>query len=553
MPKQHLLYFALAGLTMGSAATAGSISQADVTRYLEQSTWGPTSDAVTACQKLGSIDKCLAAEFKIPATLYRVPAEMPPSSGLGCPKGSPATCPRDHYSQYPNQVEFFKHALTGHDQLRQRVAYALHQILVVSGVKIPQPGYYAPYLNVLLDDAFGNFRQLLENITLNPAMGHYLDMVNNDKPSANGKTSPNENYAREVLQLFSIGLNWLNDDGSILLDKQNQPIPTYDQDSIEGFAHVFTGWTFANRNSSSASHFPNPVNYADPMALYRDSKGQDIHHDKSVKTLLSLTPGGMVTTLPANQDAELDLKDALDNIFNHPNVGPYIGKQLIQHLVTSNPSPDYVSRVTQAFNTGKSHGFGSGKRGDMQAVIAAILLDPSARGSAPASANFGHLREPVQFVVNTLKTLNAHSDGFLNPYTHIMGQDLFYPATVFNYYPHQYQAPGTVLQGPEFGIDSSTNALAHENFVNELVFGKIQPDKTSSGSGFDLTPLSKLAVNPTELVAQLNRQFMHGAMSAYMQSELLTAINHVPAKETKLRAQTALYLVLASGQYQIQR
>jgi uncharacterized protein (DUF1800 family) len=532
---------------------AGSINQADATRFLEQAAWGSDSASLQNCEKLSSISQCLAKQFNYSPSLYPVTAAFPANSSVGCPAGSAKTCFRDNYTQYQNQVEFFNHALTGQDQLRQRVAFALHQILVVSGVKISQPSYFAPYLNVLQENAFGNFRQLLEDITLNPAMGHYLDMVNNNKPSANGKLSSNENYAREVLQLFTIGLYWLNADGSQMLDSQKLPIPTYSQDTIENFALVFTGWTYADPGSASAGKFPNAVNYADPMVLYRNKNGLDQNHDKSAKILLSLSPNGHPVNLPANQDGKTDLKEALDNIFNHPNVGPFIGKQLIQHLVTSNPSSAYVKRVTEAFNSGSSHGFGSGKRGDLQAVIAAILLDQEARGATPAGPEFGRLREPVQLVVNVLKALNAESDGILNEETLPMGQNLFNSPTVFNYYPHEYTVPGLILQGPEFGIASSSQLLTRENFVNTVLFGKIQPDSTSSGTTVDFSQYTNLANTPDVLVNQLNQDFLHGGMPQLMQTQLLAAIESVPANDPKLRAQTALYLVLASGQYQVQR
>ena len=549
----RLIGFAGVTLLSVSLAQAGSLSAADSVRFLEQSSWGATSTSIQNCQQLGSFNSCLLAQFNTPAGLYPVPPAAPENASVFCPQGSPASCHRDNYTQYPNQVVFFNHALTGQDQLRQRVAFALHQILVVSGVKIKQPSFMAPYLNVLLNDAFGNYRQLLQDITLNPAMGHYLDMVNNDKQSSDGKITPNENYAREVMQLFTIGLYWLNADGTQILDTQNQPIPTYTQDTIEGFAHVFTGWTFADPSGGTAGKFPNPRNYVYPMVLFRNSKGLDLHHDKGSKTLLSLSPNSLPVTLPANQDGQVDLTEALDNIFNHPNVGPFIGKQLIQHLVTDNPSPAYVSRVATAFNQGKSFGFGSGKRGDMQAMIAAILLDDEARGALKSDPNYGRLREPAQFVLNVLRTANAQSDGILNQQTAAMGQDIFYPPTVFNYYPHSYRAPGTTLEGPEYGIDSSSQALARENFIHKLVFSQILPAGDLIGTSIDLTQLSALSAQPASLVNQLDQVYLHGTMTTNMRNQLLSTITAISANKPGLRAQTALYLLLASGHYQVQR
>jgi len=539
-------------VTSSSLAKATSLNSADIERFLEQSSWGPSYQATQSCQQLGSFESCLLEQINTPPRLYPLITAAPQNSNQLCPKGSPASCYRDNYTQYPNQVIFFNNALTGADQLRQRVAFALHQILVVSGVKITQPSYMVPYLNILLNDAFGNYRNLLQDITLNPAMGRYLDMVNNDKPNTAGTINPNENYAREVMQLFTIGVNWLNPDGTLMLDHQNQPIPTYNQDTVEGYAHVFTGWTYANPASSSASKFPNSVNFADPMVLFRDSKSLDAHHDKGSKILLSLSPNATAVTLPAKQDGLVDLNAALDNLFNHPNVGPFIGKQLIQHLVTSNPSPAYINRVSTAFNTGKSNGFGTGQRGDMQAVIAAILLDDEARGALKTDVNYGRLREPVQFILNILRTSNGQSDGILNQLTSAMGQNLFNSPTVFNYYPHSYMLLGTEVDGPEFGINTSTAAIARENFINSLVFSKINITG-STGTSINVSQLNTLAANPSDLINVLDQVFLHSTMDQNMRTQLLTLIKSIPANNPLLRSQTAVYLVLTSSQYQVQR
>ena len=266
---------------------------------------------------------------------------------------------------WPVQTRFYTNALYGPDQLRQRVAFALHQIIVVSGVDITLPSRLTPYLQVLDRNAFGNYRNLLQEITLNPAMGNYLDMAGNTS------TNPNENYAREVLQLFTIGLYQLNQDGTPVLDGSGQPIPAYDQNVVNAFARVFTGWNFATAPATGI------VNYIDPLVA------TESRHDTKAKTLLQ------GVTLPPNQKAAKDLSDALDNIFQHPNVPPFISKQLIQHLVTSNPSPSYVRRVADVFTNN-----GSGVRGDLKAVVRAILLDPEAAANPAPEAGKGHLRIP---------------------------------------------------------------------------------------------------------------------------------------------------------------
>ncbi len=518
-------------------------SQADVIRFLEQATFGPSDALRTHVQRVG-LEAYLDEQFAAPVSTYPNLLQQPASSSDGCPAGSPSTCTRDNYTMFPLQVAFFRNALTGEDQIRQRVALALHEVLVVSGVKIQQPSEVAPYLNMLQQDAFGNYRTLLADLTLNPAMGHYLDMVNNDAPVPTSTTSPNENYAREVLQLFSIGVNQLNPDGTAVVDGSGNPVPTYVQDTIEDFAHVFTGWTYAPfAGLAPVKH--DPANFLAPMVLYRNSAGLDTNHDKGTKTLLSY-PGNVNSTIPANLVGNVELGEALDNIFNHPNVGPFIGKQLIQHLVTSNPSPAYVARVSAAFDNN-----GGGVRGDMKAVVRAVLMDPEARGNVKTDSAYGHLREPVLFITGLLRAFPSTTDGELAAQANAMGQNLFNSPTVFSYYPHEYLIPGTTVQGPEFGIQSSSAAEARLNFVNSLTTSGIRT--SDGGTMIDLTSLLPLAGAPASLAGKLNEMLLHGTMSAGMASAVTAAVAAVPATNPVLRVETAVYLVAGSSQYQVQR
>lgn len=517
-------------------------ASADVIRFLEQATFGPTPSLTAHVQAIG-LDGYLQEQFAAPASTYPTLPQQPLNPADGCPTGSPANCRRDNYSMYPLQVQFFTNALSGEDQLRQRVALALHEILVVSGVKIQQPSMMSLYLNMLQQDAFANYRQILYDLTLNPAMGHYLDMVNNDAPVPGGGVSPNENYAREVLQLFSIGVNQLGPDGTAMIDGNGDPVPAYDQDTIEGFAHVFTGWTYAPFGGAPLLKH-DPPNFLASMVLFRNTLGADTNHDKGEKVVLSYA--GTSGTLAANQDGDLDLQQAIDNIFNHPNVGPFIGKQLIQHLVTSNPSPAYVARVAAVFANN-----GAGVRGDMKAVVRAVLMDPEARGAAKSDPNYGHLREPVLFITSVLRAFNPRSDGVLAQQASAMGQNLFNSPTVFSYYPHEYLIPGTTLQGPEFGIESSSSAEARLNFVNALTSTGIRT--AGMGTTIDLTPLQQVAGDPSVLVDTLSTQLLHGTMSQEMRAAVIDAVSAVPASNPQLRAQTAVYLVAGSSQYQIAR
>lgn len=523
--------------------SAPSVGESDAVRFLEQTTFGPNSQLIDRVQSIG-LDEMLQNEFSVPMSIYPDLVPFPADSSIGCPTGSDPNCFRDNYTMYPLQVKFFLNALYGDDQLRQRVAFALHQIFVVSGVTIDQPSSMAPYLNLFVRGAFGNYRQLLYDVTLNPAMGRYLDMANNDKRS--GSASPNENYAREIIQLFSIGLFKLNQDGSLQLDAAGQPIPTYDQSTIIGFAKIFTGWTYAPLPGTT-SHWTNPENYLAPMVAFQN------HHDLSAKPLLN----GVISA--ANQAAKKDLVFALDNIFNHPNVAPFICKQLIQHLVTSNPSLGYVSRVSAVFNNN-----GAGVRGDLKAVVTAILLDEEARCAdvtncaSSRDVNYGHLRSPILLITNLLRAFSAVSDGVsLSDRARNMGQEPFNPPTVFSYYRPNYIIPNTTLLGPEFNIQSSSAAIQRANFANTMVFSRI--GTPPGGTAIDLTGLqarSTSDVTGAALVDELNRLLMHGAMSAEMRTKILQTITALPsatAANHLQRARWALYLVATSSQYQVAR
>jgi uncharacterized protein (DUF1800 family) len=521
------------------------MSAADAARLLEQASFGPTPSEVSRVAALG-FDGYVKEQLAMAPTGYSGFAYTPHTAPPNCkydptnPTGAASLCARDNYSLFQVQRQFFENALTGPDQLRQRVALALSQIFVTSGVEIYEAYGMAAYQNLLLRDAFGNYRQLIEDVTLSPVMGHYLDMANNDKPNATRGTSPNENYAREVMQLFSIGVNALNADGTLRLDAQNQPTPTYDQAVIEGMASVFTGWSYPPRPGASPA-WTNPINFEGTMTSFPD------HHDSGSKLLLD----GVYA--PAGQTPEQDLKLALDTVFNHPNVGPFIGRQLIQHLVTSNPSPAYVARVAAVFADN-----GQGLRGDLAAVVRAILSDVEARGDAPSSAAAGHLREPALFITGVLRGLGAKSDGaYLVGQASAMGQPIFTPPTVFNFFPPSYQLPGTATFAPEFFIHNAATALARANFLQALVYGGgAPPDATvinSIGTTVDLTPLAAAATSPDALVNQLSLQLMHGSLSSAAHNTIATALGALAAADTLGQARAATYLVASSFQYQVER
>ncbi len=512
----------------------GSPPAAAAARFLQNSTWGPTSDLISHVQTVG-YNQFLQEQFSATISDYPTLPLVPSTPAVDCPANS--TCRRDNYTLYPVQTRFFTNALYGDDQLRQRVAFALHQIVVVGGVNIGQgyPSRFTPYLQILNRDAFGNFRQLLYDITLNAAMGTYLNMANNNK------SAPNENYAREVLQLFTIGLNRLNLDGSLVHDAQSQNVPTYEQTTVNAFARVFTGWTFA------AAQTPGITNYIDPMRAVQSN------HDVKVKTLLR------GVTLPANQTALKDLNDGLDNIFQDPNVGPFIGRQLIQHLVTSNPSPAYIARIAGVFNDN-----GYGVRGDLQAVVRAVLMDSEALTSFTPDSQSGHLIHPAVLIARLLRSFNARSvdgtgqsDGYLDPQSVNMGMEVFSPPSVFSYFSPFGSVPGFSLRGPEFGLLNTSTAVRRADFVNTMVFSRIAVGANypfnPNGTSLDFSTFLPLAGDPATLVDSLNTLMMSGEMSSDMRTSIITAVQAVAGSNSLKRVRTAVYLIASSNQYQVER
>src|SRR3989440_3861583 len=373
---------------------SGPPTAAAAGRFLSQATFGATDALIAQVQSQG-YDAFLNAQFAAPMSSHLAFVDAAVAA-LPSPSPSPSATPNQPTLTMTNDA-WWTNAVAAQDQLRQRVAFALSETLVVSinSAGLGNRPFALPtYYDVLVRDAFGNYRQLLEDITLNPAMGAYLNMLQNDKANPSRGTLPNENYARELMQLFSIGLYNLNLDGSLTLSSSGFPIATYGQTEILGTAAVLTGWTYAQPGAPNPVLFPGAAaqSWRDPMINIAS------HHQTDAKNLLN----GVV--LPANQTAAQDLKTALDTIFNHPNVGPFICRQLIQRLVTSNPSPGYVYRVVAVFNDN-----GQGVRGDLKAVVRAILMDYDARVGFVTVQGAGHEREPVVRVTNLLRAFSATS------------------------------------------------------------------------------------------------------------------------------------------------
>jgi len=473
-------------------------------RLLEQASWGPDPQSVADVQKQG-VKNWVAAQIALPATTITTP-----------PSGSGATYEKS---------QFLTNVMTAPDQLRQRVAFALSEIFVISDLKIDVTGL-VPYYNLLAQDAFANFRQLMEDVTLSPSMGNYLDMVNNAKPASGAL--PNENYARELMQLFTIGTVELNNDGTEKLDAQGNTIPIYGETDIQQLARALTGWTYPG----TAGHFWNPQNYVGSMISV------DSYHDTTAKTFLG-------QTTPSGQTSTADLKAALDTIFNHPNVGPFIATRLIQQLVTSNPSPAYVKRIAKIFaNDGK------GTRGNLAAVVKAILLDSEARaGDQPKKAikTSGHLREPLLYALAMLRALQATvgPNNSLAYYIDDMGELIFEPPSVFNYYSPLYHINDGALAAPEFQIMTPSTAVIRANYVDRTLRSNLGTDVT-----VDLSPFVALAANPSALLDAVSNAFFGGAMPDSMRSTITTALAAEPSKT--LQARYALYLAASSAFYQVE-
>lgn len=500
-------------ITAATAATAtfipstpGGTTDADAIRFLEQATWGPTPTSIAHFQSIG-MTAFLAEQFNATPSPYPDPVDD--SNSLG-----------------PLQDQWFHNVFHGQDQLRQRVAFALSQLFVVSARGVGSDDQMIPYQRMLHNGAFGNFYDLMRGVTLSPTMGRYLDMVNNDKTEPGSGLLPNENYARELLQLFSIGLNLLNPDGSEVLDGSGQPIPTYDQNVIVNLSRVFTGWTYPTRPGETL-RWRNPSHYAGPM------EAVESHHDTEQKVLMNSF------VIPAGGTAQVDLDAALTHIFQHQNVGPFVATRLIRNLVTSNPSPEYIQRVATVFD-----GDQSGVRGNMQAVLTAIFTDPEA---TTVITDGGHLREPILYAMALLRALQAdvQLDNPLYSRTNDMGQPLFSSPSVFNFFSPLYKIPGTNLFGPEYEIHTLTGVIARANFVNRVVTNGL-----GGGTTVDLSAFEAVASDAGRLVADVERALLHENLTDAERQSIITAVSVSDSATT--RARTAVYLVATSAKYQIQ-
>ena len=486
-------------------------------RFLDQATWGPTPADIQYLQLKG-FTKWLNEQFLMQ------PSDLPDQPLLDA-SGKTNT------DFTPLQRAFFENAVNAPDQLRQRVAFALSEIWVVSAVTV-RPAYaYAPYYRLFLQNAFGNYRDIMKALTLSPAMGTYLNMANNNKGNPAKGTAANENYARELMQLFTIGLTQLNPDGTPLLDGNGIPKPTYDQAVVTNTARALTGWTYPPAPGAT-SKANNPAYYIGQMIPV------ETNHDMNSKVIV----GG--TFVPPNQTAEQDLDAVLDALMAQPTMAPFISRQLIQHLVTSKPSPAYVQRVAGVFSDN-----GAGVAGDLRAVIKAILTDREARDgdspSMPGYANFGHLREPVMFLTDILRAFDAQltPTSVIYNYATQLGQNLFFPTTVFSYFSPLY-ALDDGTPAPEFQIYTTQTATTRANIVAAIIYGTL--DKNTK---LDYSEFLPYGGDIPTLLDHIAYVFLHHSMSPELQQAATGAASAVTTPLA--RVQAALYIVLTSSEYQV--
>jgi uncharacterized protein (DUF1800 family) len=556
------------------------VTATDAARFLTQATFGPTKAEIDALTG-GSIDTWLTTQLALPFTSHRTAVQDDKAN-----YGGSGSFTNWNATYAPNrQSAWFKTALTAPDQLRQRVALALSELFVVSDVSLGDDSEAEPlaaYYDILGNGAFGNFRTLLENVTLNPMMGLYLSSLRNSKADPKTGQTPDENYAREVMQLFTIGLNQLQPDGTLVLDPTTGlPVATYTQTTITEMAKVFTGWGYPSTNANAFRSAAR--NYYSPMQNFASN------HDTTAKNLSPV----LATSLPAGQTGAQDLAAALDALFNHANTPPFVAKSLIQRLVTSNPSPAYVYRVAQKFVDN-----GSGVRGDLGAVVRAILTDYEARSPAVAAGqSFGKLKEPLLRLTGLMRSVGASSTsgrflGYQNTVDSVpitgttpkpatadqinkspttfsvtrldgvqssLAEAALRSPTVFNFYHPDYVLPGALASAglvvPEFEITDDNYAIRVPNSFRTFTLANVPTTPAGPYTlALDLTYEAGLASTPSALLDHLNLVLCAGNMPAATKTRIITALAALPAStDARTRAQSAVLLTLTSPAAAIQK
>lgn len=538
-----------------------SLTATEASRFLSQSTFGPDAQSIDKLVADG-LESWLVAEFAKPPSLHLetvlagLPEDGSAVDGMGNLRAEVVLLPSH---------SFWNRAIKGNDQLRQRMAYALSQILVVSTnsnlINFPQT--LAHYMDILTEGAFGNYRDLLENVTYSPAMATYLTYFRNEKADPISGRVPDENYAREFLQLFTVGLVELNPDGTPVIQSDGSQVELYDNDDITELAKVFTGL------SVGGVPFYQRLRALPPEAYYSPLVGFDEFHSAEPKNFLGIS-------IPANTAAEQTIDMALDGIFAHPNLGPFLARQLIQRFVTSAPTSAYVARVAAAFEDGSyalpsGDSVGSGARGDLQAVIAAILFDTQARDEAPAARDdFGKLREPVLRFTHWARAFQVNSADASNERilrntssSELLGQHPYRSPSVFNFYRPGYVAPGTEtgsagLAAPELQIVDASSVVGYPNVMTLYALGRSPKldDDVQDAFVADYRAEADLATDITALLDHLDLLLTHGTLQADTRQRIgsiLDAVGTSSEEDLQLRARVASILVMTSPEYIVLR
>lgn len=520
----------------GGSSSSSNITSAQASRFLSQGGLAATDDEINQVKFL---------DFALWIKQWSSTAPSSTCWDWLVSQGYEAETYR--YSASPSDYAIWHQLITAPDQLRMRVALALSEFFVVSinGLPTQWPQFaMAGYWDMLCSNAFGNFRTLLEAVTKSPAMGIYLSSRGNRKEDPATGRAPDENYAREVMQLFTIGLWELNLDGTPKTDGSGNPIETYNQDTITNLARVFTGWDLDTTSSPSTA----TTQFRLPMQFIAS------RHSTLASTFLG-------TTIPAGTDGVAALKTALDTLFNHPNVGPFFCRQMIQRLVTSNPSPAYVTRVASAFNNN-----GGGVRGDLNTVFRAILLDPEARGAEYIGLpNGGRLREPMLRFIQWARTFNATSaagtwkiSDLSDPASRLAQSPLRSPS-VFNYFRPGYTPPHTALAtanlvAPEFQITNEPTVAGYINFMQSVISSGTAYNSATSANDITAPYTAELALasDPVALVKRLNLNLAANQLSAATETTISTAVASIAIGSTSgplNRVRAAILLVMACPEY----
>lgn len=524
------------------ALPGGKLGSAGAARLLTQATFGPTRAEIDRVADM-TAKAWLEEQWSKPPT-YELPFVDRERAALQAVRGPSVDLKTD------TRIEaWWEAVLHGEDQLRQRVAFALSEIFVVSDDNGPLRNRVdgpTHYYDMLVRNASGNFRELLEEVTLHPAMGNFLSMLRNAKPDPLHGIYPDENFAREVMQLFTIGLYKLRPDGTLERDFAGLPIPTYSQSTVENMARVFTGWTYAPVGSGTTFTY-GTASWREPMFLYESQ------HDRGEKVIFD----GIV--LPAGVGGREELKHVLDLLVQHPNTAPFISKQLIQRLVTSNPSAGYVYRVAQVFADN-----GQGVRGDLKAVVNAILTDYEARSETMVTQpTFGKLREPILRLTAMWRAFDAYTEKgqnyrYWNPEVRFFQGPLRSP-TVFNFFEPDYVQPGRIanagLVAPEFQITTESTVEETSNELEKGVYSGMS--YVGQRIYLDLADEIALAGDPAALVQHLNLLLLSGQISDGLRDLLLQTLNKIPADRgadlATTRARTAVHLIVVSPEFAVQR